>query len=179
MFNLLQERGLFIMQKYYTIYKLTNKVTKKSYVGQTTNTVERRFTFHKSSAKRGSKTPLHEAISKYGAENFVLEIIDENIPEGSADDCERFWIKKLKTRFPDGYNLQGGGKSAYGTYSSRYGYSSHGEIVMCDKKTENISQAQNIYTDRPADCQVKGRCSQRSVRKGACRYAGASVAYFA
>lgn len=123
------------MQKYYTIYKLTNKITRKSYIGQTTNDVKRRFTFHKSSAKRGSKTPLHEAISKYGAENFKIEIIDENISEETVDDCERFWIGKMKTRVPNGYNLQGGGKSAYGKYSSRYGYSSHGEIIMCDKKT--------------------------------------------
>lgn len=121
------------MQKFYTIYKLTNKITEKSYIGQTTNSVERRFTFHKSSAKRGSRTPIHEVISKYGSDSFKLEIIDENIPENSVDDCERFWIEKLNTRVPNGYNLQGGGKSAYGKYSSGYGHSSHGEIIMCEK----------------------------------------------
>lgn len=79
------------MQKYCTIYKLTNTITRKSYVGQTTYTAERRFTWHKSKAVRGvSHTPLSEAIVKYGAENFDLSVLDENILAETVDDCERF-----------------------------------------------------------------------------------------
>lgn len=126
------------MQKTYTIYMLTNKITGKAYIGQTSESARRRFQYHQKAARKGSKALIHEALRKYGKDNFDLTVLDSDIPVETVDNCEIYWIRKLKTRMPDGYNMQGGGKSAKGEEHHRYGYSSHGEIVMCDKDNSRM-----------------------------------------
>lgn len=59
------------------IYKATNKTTKKEYVGLTKNELSNRKADHKRKAKSGKSTmAFHDAIRKYGFENFEWEIID-------------------------------------------------------------------------------------------------------
>ena len=57
------------------IYKVTNLHNGKQYVGQTRESVERRWTKHLSAAARGSNTTLHKAIRKYGKALFSLETL--------------------------------------------------------------------------------------------------------
>ena len=59
------------------IYKVTNKVNGKIYIGQTVRTLEQRKWQHLDAAKNGCKTHFYNAIRKYGEDNFVFEIIDE------------------------------------------------------------------------------------------------------
>lgn len=57
------------------IYKATNKTTKKEYVGLTKNELSNRKADHKRKAKSGKSTmAFHDAIRKYGFENFEWEI---------------------------------------------------------------------------------------------------------
>ncbi|MDY0198921.1 MAG: GIY-YIG nuclease family protein [Tenuifilaceae bacterium] len=91
------------------IYRITNLVNNKSYVGKTSQKIEVRFNEHvrESKKERSEKRPLYEAIQKYGAENFIVELIEEC----SGDDInerEIFWISKLET-FKTGYNITLGG----------------------------------------------------------------------
>lgn len=88
------------------IYRVTNTVNGKSYVGRTIQRRPRdRWAAHKSDTKRGSSMLLHRAMRKYGVENFTFEIILEL--EGTK--CE---IAKEETRLirfegtlsPRGYN---------------------------------------------------------------------------
>lgn len=86
------------------IYKITNKVNNKSYIGQTRYTLEFRWRQHQHK-KDGSK--FHNAIQKYGPENFNVEILEEcNIDV--LDSREVFYIAKYNT-FNEGYNLTIGG----------------------------------------------------------------------
>ena len=55
------------------IYKITNKVNGKSYIGQTRNTVEFRWRQH---YKAKDNKYFHRAIQKYGKENFA----DSSVP---------------------------------------------------------------------------------------------------
>jgi group I intron endonuclease len=60
------------------IYKITNLINGKSYIGQSLH-IERRFLQHKSpyERERYSNKPLYKAFEKYGIENFDFSIIEE------------------------------------------------------------------------------------------------------
>lgn len=86
------------------IYKITNKVNGKSYIGQTRYTLEFRWRQH---LHKRDNTYFHNAIKKYGPDNFQLEILEE-CPFSSLNEREMFYIAKYNT-FKDGYNLTIGG----------------------------------------------------------------------
>lgn len=90
------------------IYKITNKINGKLYIGQTIHP-DRRWTEHKQKARHGQDLfPIHLAIKKYGEENFLFEIIEwtENY-----DDEEKRLIKEFNTICPNGYNIGEGGEN--------------------------------------------------------------------
>lgn len=60
------------------IYKITNQVNKKIYVGQTKQTIQRRFRGHKQAAKDNKKSSykLYNAMNKCGADKFSIEVIE-------------------------------------------------------------------------------------------------------
>lgn len=91
------------------IYVITNKINNKKYIGQTINTLNVRWSLHKYDANRGVERPLYRAIRKYGIENFTIEVI-ESIPRNKLNEKEKYWIKKLNTLTPNGYNLSPGGQ---------------------------------------------------------------------
>ena len=86
------------------IYKITNKVNGKSYIGQTRYTVEFRWRQHQ---HKKDNCYFHNAIHKYGVENFIVETIEECDVE-DLNSREIFYIAKYNT-FKDGYNLTIGG----------------------------------------------------------------------
>lgn len=86
------------------IYKITNKVNGKSYIGQTRYTIEFRWRQH---LHKKDNTYFHNAIRKYGADNFIVEKLEEcNIED--LNEREIYYIAKYNT-FKDGYNLTIGG----------------------------------------------------------------------
>ena len=88
------------------IYKITNKQTGKSYIGQS-NDINRRFKEHQTAGSK-SRIPVDIAIQKYGKENFLYEIIEEcNIEQ--LDQQEIYWIQYFDS-FNNGYNCNTGGK---------------------------------------------------------------------
>ena len=84
------------------IYKITNLLNGKSYIGQ------RRF--NKDIIKdsyMGSGLALHFAFKKYGIENFKKEILKDGIHcQTAANIFEAIYIKKENTLSPNGYNLK-------------------------------------------------------------------------
>ena len=82
------------------IYKITNKLNGKSYVGQSVDIVHRWYQH-----KTGGELAIGKAIQKYGVDNFIFEIIEEcNV--NMLDEREKYWILKLNTLSPNGYNLK-------------------------------------------------------------------------
>ena len=95
------------------IYKITNKMNGKSYVGQSID-IKTRWRNHCSTAynpnEHSYNNPLYRAIRKYGIENFSFEILKEcNVNE--LNELEQFYIEKYNTFF-EGYNLTLGGDTA-------------------------------------------------------------------
>lgn len=98
------------------IYKVTNTINGKSYVGATKRTAKRRMTEHKTDSRKDFPTmPLHKAIKKYGEDLFTYEII-EKCDDSIMQEREKFWIQELRT-IENGYNLSLGG---FGFSSIRY-----------------------------------------------------------
>ena len=98
------------------IYQIRNKTTGKCYIGQTQDLKERdgkhyrygvsgRWSDHVSSAYRGAKTPLSQAILEFGSDDFELTTLESNVPEEMLDTREAYWIATHKTTVPNGYNL--------------------------------------------------------------------------
>ena len=92
------------------IYKITNKINGKSYIGQTIQNVKERFYQH--CATKCSQAILnmviHKAINKYGKSNFTIEVIEE-VESTNLNDRERYWIKYYNS-YNNGYNATKGGQ---------------------------------------------------------------------
>lgn len=89
------------------IYKITNKLNGKMYIGQSVD-IEKRWLAH----KRLSKTDdghLYSAMRNYGLDNFTFSLICE-VPESALDQYEISYIKYYETTDPEkGYNKKDGG----------------------------------------------------------------------
>ena len=91
------------------IYKITNLINGKEYIGKTNLTIEDRFKQHirDSKRKRFEKRPLYDAINKYGIENFIVEKV-EQCKEDLLNEREQYWIDHYNT-YHNGYNATIGG----------------------------------------------------------------------
>lgn len=83
------------------IYKLTNTVNGKAYVGQTIQAFKKRIGQH----RNNRKSFIGQAIRKYGWENFKAEILEECSSYEELDEREKYWIAFFNTMVPNGYNL--------------------------------------------------------------------------
>ena len=97
------------------IYKITNNLNQKVYIGKTIGSIEKRWQEHKADAykERNEKRPLYNAIRKYGIENFSIEMIEE-CELSELSNREIYWIEEYHS-FSNGYNatLGGDGKILY------------------------------------------------------------------
>lgn len=94
----------------YSIYKITNIVNNKLYVGQTKRSLIKRWKSHvyESSSKKYDMY-LHNSIRKHGSEKFKIELIEE-CSKDNVYERERYWIQTLNSKQPYGYNEHEGGK---------------------------------------------------------------------
>lgn len=97
------------------IYKITNDVNGKVYIGLCTTTVEERFENHKKDRTKNTheKRPLYSAMNKYGIEHFHVETIEE-CDMAILPEREQYWIAYYNS-YHYGYNatLGGEGKPLY------------------------------------------------------------------
>ena len=89
------------------IYKITNILNQKSYIGKTIRDPEIRWNEHKQDNKHPN-LPLQRAFKKYGINSFSFEIIEE-VKEELLDEREKYYIKKFNT-YKQGYNATLGGE---------------------------------------------------------------------
>ena len=100
------------------IYKATNLINNKSYIGQTIFTLNKRKYSHADSASHGSNYAIHRAIRKYGEENFKWEVLCECDTIEVLNEKEQFYIKEYKTFGKNGYNMTKGGCGSLGYVAS-------------------------------------------------------------
>lgn len=95
------------------IYKITNLINNKSYIGQSIN-IEKRWYEHKYKSQceddRSFNSILHIAFRKYGIDNFKFEILEELKTVEQLDKKEQYYIRLYDTITPNGYNILEGGQ---------------------------------------------------------------------
>ena len=91
------------------IYKITNNINNKIYIGKTLHPIEKRFNEHCKDAfrDRNEKRPLYAAMRKYGVENFEIELVEE-ISIDRLSEREIYWINHYNS-YCNGYNATKGG----------------------------------------------------------------------
>jgi len=91
------------------IYRIFNKISNKSYIGQTVN-FKKRLAYH----FYNPKYYIGRAINKYDKESFECEILCDCNSKEELDEMEFHYIKQYNTFRPNGYNLTMGGEGSSG-----------------------------------------------------------------
>lgn len=86
------------------LYKITNKINQKVYIG-ITNNYKRRWANHGT-----ENSVISNAIRKYGKENFQFEILFKNVSLEEIDELEKEQIRIYNCLVPNGYNVEKGGR---------------------------------------------------------------------
>lgn len=103
------------MMRSYDVYKITNKVNNKVYIGITSKGISARWKEHIYSAEHGCPFKLHNAIRKYGKENFSIELIDFCNSWEELTEKEQYYISEYKSLQDEyGYNMTEGGDGTFG-----------------------------------------------------------------
>lgn len=131
------------------IYKITNKINGKVYIGQTIHTLEERYRGHINRANRGDMGHLYPAMRKYGINNFeceVIETIDKTLPNALdlLNEREIYWIKYYdSTNNKCGYNITLGGdiNRMYSPVAKQH----HAEKLRSLETRQNISAGRKKY----------------------------------
>ena len=135
-----------VKEKICGIYKITNLINGKIYIGQALD-IYRRWGKHKGNAfnknSREYDYPIYRAIRKYGLENFSFEIIEECSVE-ELDEKEIYYIKKYNSctlwKNSHGYNQTIGGNGTKGvTPKSAY------KVFCEDKVFETVTKCAEYY----------------------------------
>ena len=156
-------------KKDHKIYKYTNKVNGKVYIGRTCNSLKRRA--HADGSGYKSCTYFWNAIQKYGWENFEGEVLEERLTDKEAAKREIFYIHEYDSiDFTKGYNLL---DSDYKTYSDavRKKVSEHskGKVVSEEtrKKLSNAKKGKKLSEETRKRMSIarRGRKLSEEARK--------------
>ena len=98
--------------KFGKIYLITNDINSKVYVGQTIQTLNKRFNGHccYSKSDRSVNMYIKRAIHKYGRDKFHIQLIEE-CPVNILNEREKYWINFYNS-YNTGYNLTLGGQDS-------------------------------------------------------------------
>ena len=129
------------------IYKITNTINSKVYIGQTTKTLEERKNNYFNEYKwNNNPRPIILAMRKYGFENFIFEIVEDGIiDKKELDNKERYYITEVYRSLvnENGYNVERGG-SSYGKHTEetrhKIGLAQVGELNHMYGKTGELNK---------------------------------------
>ena len=121
------------------IYKAKNKINNKIYIGQTIQKLNERKSRHKSESfnKKSLRYTVyfHNALRKYGMDNFEWEIVWEGYcDKDKLDELESLYIDFFKSLRPNGYNLNLGGSGNRG-----FKHSEETKLKLSEYKGKNSS----------------------------------------
>lgn len=111
------------------IYKISNDVNNKLYIGQANN-VKDRMKKHKYETNLGEdigKSAIHDAMRAIGFEHFKIEPIGRF---SDYNDKEKYYIKKLNTLVPNGYNIEIGGNEPPHKYGEKHPMSKYSDEII-------------------------------------------------
>lgn len=114
----------------FLIYKISNILNNKVYIGQTVRPLMTRFNEHCHNSSRCTR--LSNAIKKYGKHNFKIEFITISHIQEIADYWEIYFINKYNALSRElGYNIRDGGKK--GVFNNKGRKHTTEELRKCQK----------------------------------------------
>ncbi len=125
------------------IYKITNCINQKLYVGLTLSDAETRFKKHISMIYSNGCSALYGAIKKYGIESFIVETICLSNDKKELMNLEKHYISELNTVSPNGYNLTTGGENCRVTDKTKQKISTRlkgREIKWAEKVSKGVKK---------------------------------------
>lgn len=123
------------------VYKITNLINGKNYVGQSIH-IEKRWQQH---CQKSSHSLISRAIQKYGKENFSFEILEETDNTNLLTVLETKYIKKYNLLVPNGYNIILEDEQEYHSFS-RYDSETFADIIdKIKNSTLSFQQIAKIY----------------------------------
>lgn len=127
------------------IYKITNNINKKVYIGKTEGDVALRWHQHIYNMNNGVFYHLYNAMRKYGIQNFSFDVLESDVLSQNINDREQFYISQYDS-LNNGYNMTIGGDGV-----TKY---SHEDIKNKFLELNNISQTALFFN-----------CSENTVRR--------------
>lgn len=151
------------------IYKYQNKINGQCYIGQSINIEKRKYIHSYSSTHESSKeynSEFHQALRKFGEENFSYEIIEEISPEEYSsellDELEKYYIKYYNS-YDNGYNSTKGGKNGFSTPQTE---EKNGRALLKRTDVEYIRECYNNHIPfRTVYEEYKDKISKRGLQK--------------
>lgn len=130
------------------IYKATNKINGKIYIGQTIKKLQTRKLSHINAglAKRDNNI-FHNSIRKHGEDNFTWEIVEFCDSKGELDDMEFHYIKQYDSLLPKGYNMTAGGGGML-------------NYKITEEHRKNLSESHKGYVHTPEQRRKIGEASK-------------------
>lgn len=129
------------------IYKITNKVNGKIYIGKTSKTAQYRFKRHVQEAVSKNKLGrnnfyFHKALVKYGRDNFSIDVLQECETAEEAAKLEIEYISKYHSQdHLIGYNLTKGGEGVVGRKKTQQEIEKHRQKMIGRKLSQEHKMA--------------------------------------
>lgn len=134
------------------IYRITNLITGRIYIGQTTMLLRRRWAAH----KRGKRyCPLTSSMKKHGKDKFIIEHICSALSPEYLDELEIQFIAAANSVYPNGYNLSTGGRSNRGTKAWNKGQKATPEARLNQSLAHMGQEAWNKGLKTPESVRAK------------------------
>jgi len=155
-------RRLFMSNSIYLthyLYKITNTLTGKVYIGQTQQHYLDRFRQHLYEAKRGGDRRICQAINKYGEENFTVKWIGSAWSQEGANALEEALIAQYDSYrdFDKGYNMTPGG------------YQRPEGITFSEESKRNCSLGQKKRYSKPEELEKNRKAMRKAYSDPALR----------
>lgn len=162
------------------IYKVTNQVNGRMYIGQTMRSIDVRWKQHvKDSMAEKDDYYFHRAIRKYKKENFAIELVEtislKTLSELKSDlnRMERYYINVFDTHNPNGYNGTLGGE---GSSVRSVDYYSLDKVFVC--QFDSMTAASEFTGLSITSIHENCNGVSRGTKCGFFRYAGDSLDKF-
>lgn len=124
------------------VYVVTNKINGKRYVGQTSQSLIKRWKRHQYLLPHRRSSYLYNAIQKYGVDNFEIKPLIIVACKSEMDYYEIELIRVWNLRNPQfGYNLTDGGGGMLGFRLSEDTKRRMSEHVKSEDHCKNISKS--------------------------------------
>lgn len=122
------------MNTVYSIYKITNIDSGKSYIGYSQEYIKRWKVYQTLTPNKPYKRYIERSIAKEGLDKFSFEVIYQSLDrDHTLHKMEQHFIDEYNTMQPNGYNMARGGRGHFRTLE----HTDQSKQKMSDKQKQN------------------------------------------